>query len=157
MGKREQTPTQKIELAIKKSIEMLDPKTMFDFFSDIIIALNSMGLHETSLIVTEFIDREWRKNLDEKEVSDRLNLNYLKVITLMDLNKYRDAVFALDEIMATFPLLKREKICFMYLKAESLKENGHFKLALEIYKWIRKVISSYRRTKQRIKEIESNQ
>ena len=157
VGKREQTPTQKIELAIKKSIEMLDPKTMFDFFSDIIIALNSMGLHETSLIVTEFIDREWRKYLDEKEVSDRLNLNYLKVITLMDLNKYRDAIFALDKIMATFPLLKREKVCFMYLKAESLKENGHFKLALEIYKWIRKVISSYRRTKQRIKEIESNQ
>ncbi|MCY4523550.1 MAG: hypothetical protein OXB84_02300, partial [Halobacteriovoraceae bacterium] len=139
------------EMTIKKSISMLDDDSVEKLSFDIAIMLNFMEMYDTAL---EFIDDIEEKYLPDKEIAERLNFEYLRVMTLMEMKNFYDAVLTVDRIISSFPLLQREKVCFMYLKAESLKYVNDLKGAMSIYDWINKIIPNYRQVRKRIGQLE---
>ena len=140
-----------IKMAVGKSIEMLDDDVLEQLFFDIVIMLNTMEMYEVSLKLMEK-----SKQLINQDNEKKIDLEYWKIITLMDMNEYHKAIINIDEILNRLPLLDSEKVCFMYLKAESLSHLD-FKQALKIYHLIKKISPNYRQVRKRILDLEQNQ
>ena len=143
----------KIEMAIRKSIDMLDDQIIQESFADIIIMLKFMGLHGIALRFINMVDEKYIK---DKEISEKLNFEYLSIVILMEMRRFQDAVLTVDKVLSSLPLLERENICFMYLKAESLRQLNDLKKAMAIYKWIKTIKPNYRQVRKRMFEIEKH-
>ena len=142
-----------IKMTVSKSIDMLDDDVLKKLFFDLVIMLNSMEMYEVSL---KLIERAMHDNLVNQEDEKKIDLEYWKITTLMDMNEYHKAVIQIDEVLNRLPLLDSEKICFMYLKAESLSHLD-FRQALKIYHLIKKASPNYRQVRKRILDLEQNQ
>ena len=148
---QDESDLKKIEMAIRKSIDMLDEELKEKMFFDVVIMLKFMELHDIALRFINIVDEQY---LESKEIADKLNFEYLRIVILIEMKNFYDAVLAIDKVTSCYPLLQREKVCFMYLKAESLKFLNDLKGAMAIYRWIKKITPNYRQVKRRMTEIE---
>jgi len=75
------------------------------------------------------------------EVKEALNIDYLRIDFFIKLGKFHEAQAMADDVAFYRPLFLREKLGFLYLKADALMGLGKKDQALELYKLIAEKIS----------------
>jgi hypothetical protein len=99
------------------------------------------------------------KNLNKKidqDIKLFLEIMYLEISINSELKKFYDNLNLLSAINTKLPLSKDEKICFLYLEAETLLNLKREQEALYIFKKINQLEPGYRLSKVRIRQIEKN-
>jgi len=134
----------------KVMVNHFDPSYISKNYEDIIISFNFLKLPEVSLhILSKLI---W-SNLPENEY---INAKFLNVDTLLAAGDYFKAKDLTEDVLAETPLVKSEKVTFLYLRAEANFSLGYFSQALRGYLDVKKLSPGYRLTDERIRQIEAN-
>ncbi len=121
-----------------------------DNYEDMIVGLNLISLPQVAINLAERVDT---KLLNEEE---RINIEYLKLETLMLLKKYFAVRDGVDDMINNFPIKGNELLSLLYLRAEALLALKHYKSAYYAFLEISKISSTYRLVGQRLKELEKH-
>lgn len=119
-------------------------------YEDMIVGFNLLNLFPVSLEIAKKVDKS---QMNERE---SVNFNYLLIETHFlngDYYKMRDIC---EDTLAELPLVKEERVAFLYLRAEAYYFLGFKEHSLAIYKSLAKLHPNYRLTEQRIRTIEAN-
>lgn len=119
-------------------------------YEDMIVGLNLLSLSQVAFDVAERVDI---KLLSEEE---RINLEYLKLETLMQLEKYFSVRDGVDDMINNFPIKGNELLSLLYLRAEALLGLKQLKNAYFAFLEIFKINNNYRLVRQRLKELEKH-
>lgn len=134
----------------KTMVNHFDSSYILNNYEDIVISFNFLKLPEVSLHILKKLD--WT-SLSEHEY---INAKFLNVETLLKTENYFGARDLAEDVLAEVPLIKNEKVTFLYLRAESNFGLGYFRQALRGYLDVKKLSPGYRLTNERIRQIEAN-
>ncbi len=138
------------ERIIKKIILTMPVDTLEKYCSDFVFALNSLNFYNVAIELLHYLER---KNCDKRRC---LKHQYLLVETLFMAGKMYDALDVIDKAIQESIILKDDNLEFIYLKGEIFISIGLKKNALEIFRFIEKLDTGFRFTKERIKQLEKH-
>jgi hypothetical protein len=122
--------------------------------TDYIVMLHTFKFHDLALgMIQRFKERTPEMN---KDIKLFLEITYLEISINNELKKFYDNLNLLSAINTKLPLSKDEKICFLYLEAETLFNLKRESEALYIFKKINQLEPGYRLSQVRIRQIEKN-
>lgn len=140
----------KIEDGYEKIANYYDWEYIQENYEDMIIGLNLLSLFNVALSVANMVNE---KILQEDEV---INLEYLKLETLMRLQQYFTVKDGVDDMINNFPIKGNELLSLLYLRAEAFNSLMQYKNAYHAFNEISKIKKNYRNTRQRLKELEKH-
>jgi hypothetical protein len=133
---------------IEDSFEELSENRLTDY----IVMLHTFQFHDLAL---EMIQKFKVQNTKmDQDIKLFLEIMYLEISINNELKKFYDNLNLLSAINTKLPLSKDEKICFLYLEAETLLNLKREQEALYIFKKINQLEPGYRLSKIRIRQIE---
>ena len=140
---------EKIEIdAYRSMANYYDKEYVQNNYEDMIIGLNLLNLPAVALQLSEMVDSEV---LTEE---DKINLEYLKLETLMILEEYFKVRDMVEDMLGKYPVKGDELYSLLYLRAEAYLNLGQYENAYNSFSEIRSLKSSYRLVNQRLKELE---
>jgi hypothetical protein len=147
---RLETLKKELNTLIDDSFDELSQNRLTDY----IVMLHTFKFHDLALgMIQRFKDRTPEMN---KDIKLFLEIMYLEISINNELKKYYDNLNLLSAINTKLPLSKDEKICFLYLEAETLFNLKRESEALYIFKKINQLEPGYRLSLVRIRQIEKN-
>ncbi len=140
---------EKIEIdAYRSMANYYDKEYVQNNYEDMIIGLNLLNLPAVALQLSEMVDSE---ALNEE---DNINLEYLKLETLMILEEYFKVRDIVEDMLGKYPVKGDELYSLLYLRAEAYLNLGQYENAYNSFNEIKALKSSYRLVNQRLKELE---
>ena len=139
-----------LERVCKKFVELSSSKFLKENYSNLIYTFNTLGFYKVSITLINLIIIE----IDEKAIKLKIELIYLKCETLILSKNLYGALNEIEEFLDIEPLTSKEKINFLYLKAEVLRKLGKKSEALKVYSKVYHINKKYRMVSNRLKEIE---
>ncbi len=140
------------ERAMIKAVDLLDRHKFINYYTDLVACFATMGFYQAALFILEKIENLKGPDL---EVKESLNIDYLRIDFFIKLGRFHEAQTMADDVAFYRPLFLKEKLGFLYLKAEALMGLGKKDQALELYKLIAEKFPKFRLSKRRLKEIEN--
>jgi hypothetical protein len=131
----------------KKYVELGTDEALFSQADSLIYTFNSLGFYKSSL---DLIERVFELG----ELRDQIGLKYLECETLRMKQDYYKSLNKIEDYLEVTPLTENEKVSFLYLKAEILRELGRKRDALKVYSKVYGLNKNYRMISDRLKEIE---
>ncbi|MFZ4713048.1 MAG: hypothetical protein ACOYL6_05035 [Bacteriovoracaceae bacterium] len=152
--KNDEEKIKELKFELSKIIDFSIEELAQNRLTDYIIMLHSFKFHDLAL---DMICRFKEKNREiEKDIKLFLEISYLEISVNNELKKHYDNLNLLSAINTSLPLSKDEKICFLYLEAETLMQLKREKEALDIYKRIDHLEPGYRLSRIRIRQVEKS-
>lgn len=144
------TDEEKIEDAYSKLANFYDWEYVQENYEDMIVGLNLLSLSNVALDVANMVNKEM---LTQEEV---INLEYLKLETMMILQKYFSVRDGVDDMISNFPIKGSELLSLLYLRAEAFMSLKQYENARHAFKEISGLKKNYRNTRQRLEELEKH-
>ena len=130
------------------SIQELNEQELKEKGKDMIIAFGLLGME---MVVIRLCERLIPLIL---EVNQRASIQFMLAQSYFESHEYHKVCDLIDDTFESEPLLQDESIAFKYLKAESLMKLKKYKMAKEIYIFIKKNSPRYRLVGERLRELE---
>jgi tetratricopeptide (TPR) repeat protein len=140
------------EKAMIKAVDLLSYEVMKSYYKDLIACFATMEFYKVALFILEKVENLFGSNIN---IFESLNLDYLRIDFFIKLGRFHEAQAMADDVVFYRPLFLKEKVGFLYLKAEALMGLSKIDQALELYKLIEKTFPNFRLVKGRLKEIEN--
>jgi len=144
------TAEENIEEAYSKLANFYEWEYVQENYEDMIVGLNLLSLPKVALDVANKVNKEM---LTQEEV---INLEYLKLETMMIAQEYFSVRDGVDDMISNYPVKGDELLSLLYLRAEALLSLRQYKNAFNAFEEISKLKRNYRNTRQRLEELEKH-
>ncbi len=138
------------EAQFQSLVKHYDYNFLQENYEDMVVGFNLINL---PVVALEIIERVDKRRLSDRE---KVNLDYLKVETLIAAERFFEARDLVEDVLAQVPLVKEERLAFQYLRAESYWKLQKYDIAHKLFNDIAKRYPNYRLTNQRLLAIEKN-
>jgi len=140
------------EKVMIRAVDLLSDEVFEKYYTDLVACFATMEFYQAALFILEKIEKIKEGDLGIKE---NLNIMYLRVNFFIKEGRYHEALALVDDVVFYRPLFLKEKIGFLYLKGEALRELGRANEAKGIFKLIKEKFPNFRLVKGRLREIEN--
>tara|TARA_B100000029_G_scaffold308808_1_gene301443 strand:- start:29 stop:1054 length:1026 start_codon:yes stop_codon:yes gene_type:complete len=140
------------EKLLLKFLKKKNEKSFLKNFKEWLICFILMEAY----LICDYLILVYERNQNFKQIDKKLfiDIEYLKVELFLKRNRPKLALSRCELILRSIPLIKKERISFLYLMAEAYKELNIKNKSLEFYKAVSGLDRNYRLVQERLIEFE---
>lgn len=142
-------PSHEEQRRVINSLKFITDEELSTRGQEMIMAFELLGMEEVVLLLCERIIKTL------SDVKLRASTYFVWAQALMNSEEHYKAIDLIDEVLETEPLYGDEILAFYYLKAEACLKLRKFKLAKELYMFVKKQNPHYRLVRERLRTIEA--